>query len=449
MLTKHQIAGFTLGMVLVAAGQVSAQVDPGAEGGPNPEEGTQMLMPPPVSGVLYPSVGTVEARLNYVAPSLKVNAGYLDNVLPGLNAPPVGDATYSFAPSISLDRTTPQQQMSAEYDPTFTFYEPTSSLDAIDQSASATYQYHSSPYLAISIGDFFSRTSNVFDVNYPFAQGGLTGGVQGPGAAAIAPFAEQLNNTANGGFAYQFGRNAMVGAGGSFSNFQLLDAADALGLDNSHGGGASAFYDRRIAALQYAGISYEYDRTLAGPSKTEVDAKVQSFLPFYTIYLNRTFSFSLSGGAQYVGVAQPAKPTSNSWQPVGVFSMGWQANRGSVSASYLHTVTSGRGLAGAYNSDSVNGLGTWGFTHKWMARAEASYTTLNTVVQLADLPYQGGDTFAIRGSLAHDFNEHFNVEGGYERLHQSYTGIAVIFKNPDSDREFVTVSYHFDKPLGR
>jgi hypothetical protein len=339
--------------------------------------------------------------------------------------------------------------MSAEYDPMFSFYEPTSVLDSVDQSATAIYENHPSPYVAISLQDYFSRTSDVFDVSYPFPEGGLTGTVQSPGEAAVAPYAQQLSNTATLEFAYQFGRNAMVGGGTSYSNFKLLDPADALGLTNSHGGGGSAFYDRRIAAMQYAGISYEYDRTLAGPSGAEVDIKVQSILPFYTLYLTRTFSCSLSGGMQYVDAEQPMMPTSISWLPAGVFSMGWQGNRGTVSASYLHAVTSGRGLAGAFSSDSANESGTWSFAHKWMARVEASYTSLNTVVQLVDLPYEGGSTFAAEGSLTHDFNDHFTVEGGYERLQQNFKGIAVISKNPNSDREFVSVSYRFKKPLGR
>jgi hypothetical protein len=449
MFAKRHIAGLAFGFAFVVSGPALAQVAPGAEGGPAPEEGTKMLTPPPVSGMLYPSVATADEQTNYLAPSLSANAAYLDNVLPGLNASPVNDASYSIVPGISFDRTTTRQQMTAEYDPTFIFYEPDSVLNSVDQTASAMYQNHPSPYFVISLQDFFSRTSDVFDGAYPFSQGGLTGGVQVPGVAVIAPFQEQLKNTTDAGFAYQFGRNAMVGASGSYSNFELPNPAASPGLANSHGGGGSAYYDRRIAAMQYVGISYEYDRTLAGPSEAEVDAKVQSILPFYTLYLTRTFSCSLSGGAQYVGVAQPTQPTSYSWQPAGVASVGWQGNRGTASASYLHTVASGNGLAGAYNSDSVNGLGTRSFAHKWLARAGATYTTLNSVTPLVNLPYQGGHTFAAGASVIHDFDDHFRVEGGYERLQQNYTGIAVIFKNPDSDRTFVSVTYRFEKPLGR
>ena len=449
MQNKHHIIALALGLGIAFARPVAAQVEPGAEGGSDPEEGTKMMTPPPVNGMLYPSVATADERANYLASSLILDAGYLDNVLPGANAPLVSDSIFSVIPNISLNRTSAHQQMVAEYNPDFVFYEPTSELNTVDQSASAVYQGHPSPYVTISLQDCFSRTSNVFDVNYPFAEGGLTGSIQSPGAAAVAPFAEQLNNTANGGFAYQFGRNAMIGAGGTYSIFDFPNPADALGLGNSHGGGGSAFYDRRIAAMQYVGISYEYDRTLAGPSLAEVDGKVQTILPFYTLYLNRRFSASVSGGIQHATVEQPAQPASTSWQPSGVISMGWQGNKGTAAVSYLHAITSGRGLDAPYNSNSLNGMGTWNFAYKWKAKVDATYTTLSIVTPLTGLPYQNGNTFGVGGSLIYGFNDHFTIEGGYERLHQNFAGIAVIFKNPDSDREFVTFSYHFDKPLGR
>jgi hypothetical protein len=41
------------------------------------------------------------------------------------------------------------------------------------------------------------------------------------------------------------------------------------------------------------------------------------------------------------------------------------------------------------------------------------------------------------------------MEVGYQRLHQSYGGIAAITSDPDADREFASISYQFTRPLGR
>jgi hypothetical protein len=434
---------------IVASSPAGAQVAPGAEGGPAPEDETQMSMPAPVSGMLYPTIGISEERTNYMASDLTFGGAYIDNVLPGATSQPVSDTTYSIAPKLVFDRSTPHQLVDVAYNPEFIFYEPTSSLDTVDQSASLIYQKHLSPYKAISVQDSFFKTSNVFDVSYPFSEGGLGGSAQAPTSPVIAPFADQLRNDASASFDAQIGRNAMIGGGGMYSNFQFSDLADAIGLENSHGGGASGFYDRRISRMQYAGISYDYNRILAGPNGSQVDTQLQSVLPFYTFYLRRTISFSLSAGAQHVNVAETSQAVSTSWLPAGVVSMGWQGNRGTISTSYLHTTATGGGLVGAYKSNSANGNGTWKMSPKWSAEFAISYSTISPVAPLAGLTYQGGNAFAALGSIAYRIGERFSVEGGYERLRENFSGIAVVSRNPDSDRTYVTLAYHIAKSLGR
>jgi hypothetical protein len=440
---------FVAGLAFLATTAALAQVEPDAEGGPTPPDDLQMLTPPPVSYLLYPTVTGAEARTNYLASSMVVDIAHLSNVLPGLDAPLVKDTTYSFLPSLVLDRTTPRQQLAATYNPTFTFYEPTTTLDAFDQSASIVYQNRPSPYTTVIVQDFFSRTADVFNVSFPFSDGGIAGVPQAPAPAAIAPFVEQLKNTASANIADQFGRNAMAGVGGTYSIFSFPNPAQAEGLANSHGGDASAFYDRRFSHMRYAGVSYDYNRILAGPDNALIDTRVHSVFPFYSWYVSRTFSFSLSGGMQRVSVAQLQLPTQNSWSPAGVVSMGWQSSRVTISASYLHTITAGGGLVGAYSANSVSGAGAWVFARTWAAHANASYSTISVAVPLAGLPYQAGDTIGASGSIAHDLSERFTVEGGYERLHENFGGITVISHNPDSDRIFLTASYRFERLLGR
>ncbi len=456
-------ANLLLVVLAIAAASASAmaQVEPEAEGGPVAIDDIRMLTPAPVSEMMYPTVSAIEERTNYLASSLVVDVAHLNNVLPGLNASPRKDTIYSFVPSLLLDRTSPRQQLSATYLPTLTFYEPDSPLDAVDQSASLIYQNHPGPYTAIMIQDFFTRTSDVFSGSYPFSQGGLTGSAQASGPTAIAPFAEQLTNTANASGAYQFRRNSMAGIDGRYSIFNYPNPAQAQGLNNSKGGGASAFYDQRFTGTHYAGISYDYNRVLSDPGNTQpagsqIDAKVHSILPFYTWYLSRTFSFSISGGTQRVSVTQPPQPGSkqppppaNLWSPAGVVSVGWQGNRGAISASYLHTVIVGGGLAGAFNSDSGNATGSWTFRHMWSANAAFTYSTIAPAVQLTGLGYQGGDTITASASVLHEFSEQFTLEGGYQRLHENFGGITAILQNPDSDRIFLTATYRFNKPLGR
>jgi hypothetical protein len=38
---------------------------------------------------------------------------------------------------------------------------------------------------------------------------------------------------------------------------------------------------------------------------------------------------------------------------------------------------------------------------------------------------------------------------GYTRLHQAYSNVAVLSTAPDTNREYVSISYQFSRPLGR
>jgi len=59
-----------------------------------------------------------------------------------------------------------------------------------------------------------------------------------------------------------------------------------------------------------------------------------------------------------------------------------------------------------------------------------------------------GHSISGTASLQRLFGEHLNVQLGYTRLHQSYN-VAAISTTPDTNREFVSLSYQFARPLGR
>jgi hypothetical protein len=263
-----------------------------------------MLTPPPVSGLQYPSTSGAEARSNYLDLGIAANAAYTDNILPGIGLKPISDETYSILPSIDLNRTTPRQQAKLSYSPTILFYGHTSTLDSVDHSASLIFQDRPSPHTAVSLQDFYVRTSNVFSGQYPFSQGGLTGSTVAPVSAVIAPYAEQQTDTANGAFTYQFAADGMVGGGGSYTNLDFPNPTQATGLYSSSGESGSAFYSRRLSAAQYIGVSYDYSRTITNPANAPVDVQVHTPLPFYTIYFNTKSSLSISGGVQYISFSE-------------------------------------------------------------------------------------------------------------------------------------------------
>jgi hypothetical protein len=415
-----------------------------------------MLTPPPVSAEGYPTVVGSQVRANYLAAGLVLNTAYNDNVLAGDTTTPVSDWIYTISPTIALNQTTPRQQLTLNYSPGFTFYQHTSALNAANQNAALNFQYHLSQYTTISLRDSFQKSSNVFDQLYPLSGGAATSGSSQAPVAVVAPFADQLSNTANIGISHQFSSNGMIGATGIFTENNYPDPAEAVGLYNSNSLGGSAFYSHRLSNAQYMGVTYQYLRSQgnpvnaqAYPGNAQTEVQAHTLMPFYTIYLNATFSISLSGGPQYFYAFESTSPAFRSWAPSAIASIGWQRSRANFVASYSRTVTGGVGLPGAFNSNSANALVGWQMARTWIVGSAANYSINKNVTPSLPSSGLGGHSISGTVSVRHPIGEHFNTELGYARLHQSYNDIALISNAPDSNREFVSVSYQFTRPLGR
>jgi hypothetical protein len=148
-------------------------------------------------------------------------------------------------------------------------------------------------------------------------------------------------------------------------------------------------------------------------------------------------------------VTETKQPTSDSWFPTVVTSLGWQGPRTSFALSYLRVITTGEGLVGGYKSNNVNASGTWKFSRDWHVGASGGYNTIEAQGSLVGLDYQGGDSFTVGATLRRTMGDHFTAEVGYDRIHENFVGIPIVAESPDSDRAYVTVTYQFQKPLGR
>lgn len=436
-------------VTLVGKIPMLAQVEPSATGG---DEGSldenQMMTPPPVSGMAYPSGALSDERSNYLGVGITFSPAYIDDVLPGTGLTPVSDEIYSILPSISLDRTAPRQKAELSYSPSFTFYEPTAALDAVDHNASALFEYRFSPKLAFNVQDNFTRTSNVYD-SPDLISGPVTGSTLTPTLTVIAPYAEQMINTVDGVLSYQFALNAMVGGGGSYNTFDLPNQAQAQGLFNSHEASGLVFYTRRLSRSQYVGAQYEYAHIEAYPVSGTTETQIHSLLPFYTVYFNRAFSFSISGGVQRVDISQPGLAEFNSWSPSGTASFGWQGQRGSIAASFTRTVTAGGGLLGAYNSNAASASAGWKIANTWNGALSVGYSSIDSVTPVFSASIQNGNTLTAGGTLQHSFGERWNAGFQYQHLHENYNGNTAANAVPDSNREALTIRYQLRKPLGR
>jgi len=430
-------------LILGAAAAVpsAAQVAPEANGGTG--DNSQMMTPPPVSGQSYPSEVGAEARSNYLRAGVNFGAAYIDNLYAG-STNPASETTYSVFPTIAYDQVTPRQHRQFMYSPGFTFYQPSSSLNEVDQNLNASLEYRLTEHTKLIAGDTFQRSSTAAGINNP-----VSGIPQNTVPGVVPPFAERLSNTANAQFTWQFSPLGMIGAGGTFGKFDYPNNKETTGLFDSDERGGTAFYNRRLTATQYFGANFAYSQTLAHLQIGDGQTQTQSIYLFYTIYPVHTLSLSLSGGPQHYSASEPGEPTSGSWGPLVIASMGWQGTRTSVAVSYSREVTAGGGLLGAYDSNSTNGSARWLLSRIWSVGASGGYSVNSSVTPLLSFAQTSGRSVIVGATSSYTISQQISARFEYDHVHQNYPGITAISANPNSNREMISINWQITRPLGR
>ena len=459
-----------LGLILLAGAPVWSQDEPrtvpatAATGPvsdvPSPDDTGRMLTPPPVNGQSYPAVPASEERSNYLRGGVTFTGAYTDNAVGPVNGHPVSDVSYSVAPFIALDEATPRLHLALNYAPGFTFYQRETNLNEADQNASIDLEYRLSPHVTFSARDGFQKSSNVFNQPDLASAAAVTGSTEAANFSVIAPIADRLSNSGDAGITYQFAANSMVGASGTFTNLHYPNQAEVPGLVDSGSQSGSAFYSLRIARRHYMGVVYQYQRLLAYPVPGTNETQTHAALVFYTVYLRPRFSISLFGGPQYADIGTQWPPTtctnivgtcptpgSRNWNPAAGGSLGWQGHLSSVAISYVHLISSGSGLIGAVRMDNASASIRQQLTRRLSASVAGGYTQ-NDVLDAPPTVSSNGHTVLGTAGLQQQFGQHLNLQLGYTRIHQDYASVAVL-ATPNTNREFVSISYQFAKALGR
>ena len=88
-------------------------------------------------------------------------------------------------------------------------------------------------------------------------------------------------------------------------------------------------------------------------------------------------------------------------------------------------------------------------TRYWTLTASGNYSMQKSASPAGFATSPGGHQ--LSGSLAVQrmLGKRMMLNVGYARLHQSYGGIQAIANDPDSNRETVSFSYQFTRPLGK
>jgi hypothetical protein len=442
----------TLLLVLLVTAPLSAQTDTNPTQPATPFEEPTMLTPPPVSGQSYPTTVGGEERSNYLRYGVSFSSAYTDNAFGG--STPVSDVSYSVRPTIALDQKTSTLHTVVTYAPGFTFYQRATSLDEADQSASISVTDRLSPHVTLSGRDSLLKSSSVFN-QLDYGSGGVSGGAGAGNSPLIAPISPMLNNAANIEISYQYAANGMIGASGSFTNLHYYNSAQVSGLADGSSQGASAFYSLRASRMHYFGVNYQYQRFVSSiPALGDSETQTHALMFFYTLYPTSRLSISAFGGPQHSSTVQPllpgvSLPAATAWNPTVGGSFSWQGELTNAALSYSHAISGGGGLSGAAHSDSVNTSVRRQITRSLDGAISGAYAQNKLIGSPLFGGSNNGHSISATGSISQRFGEHLSLQLGYSRVHQVYSDVPVLAATPDINRESITVSYTFSRPLGR
>ena len=419
----------------------------------------RMTTPPPVSGQEYPVRFSSETRENYLSGGIVFGSAYSDNVLTSAAGNPLGDLSFSVFPTLAIDQTRPRLHWSLSYAPGFTFYRRFDSRNETDQNVGINFEYQLTPHVTLSLRDAFQKSSSAFNSPSQSLTGAVSGSALGSGNLVLAPIADRLNNTGNAGITYQFAANAMVGASGTFTNLHYPNPSEVagptptpanptqlLGLYDSSSRSGSAFYSARFSKKNYLGVTYEYDDLFSYPTGLTTETQTHSLYLFYTFYANSSFSLSAFGGPQHSHTSELTQPASQSWSPAAGASLNWGGRRTALALSYSRTVTGGGGLIGAAKSNTASVSVRQRVSKNVSATLDGAYANRN-MIPLFSLPNTSGHSISGDVSVERRVGEHFALKAGYTRLRQQYQNVTVIA--PNTNREWLSISYDFSRPLGR
>lgn len=421
---------------------------------PQPEE--KMAVPPPVSDQGYPLVTGAEERSNYLILGATAGVAYTDNVQAIDSAKQVGDTIYSIRPVITLDRNTPGFRGVFTYNPGFTWYQPTTVLNETDQVASSNLVYRPKTNLALDLQDSFLKSSSLFGAPLGSSGAGLSGvsgGLPIEAAGALVAYADRISNVARAGLTDQTAENTMVGLSAQYNVLDFPDPTQVGGLYNSTAWSGSAFAAARISTRQYLGGQVQHSRSVSYLKGTDSSVVTDNILPFYTLYLRNSqqskLSISVMGGPEHYTATEFPEANVEGWSGAGTGAVGWQGHLSSLAISYSRYLTGGGGLPGAYTTNAATGFIRRELSRTWNVDGSVSWANNKNDTPLFPQSEPGGHSLVGGVFIEHSFTRDLTAQLGYDRTQIHYSGIANVALFPNANREYVSVTYQFNKPLGK
>jgi hypothetical protein len=410
-----------------------------ASGDAAAEDDASMILPALLNDEGYSLTFASETpRTNYMSGALDFLTVYDDNILP-FSGPGVSDVKYSIEPSIDLQQSRSRLSWDLAYSPGFRFYQRNSSLNGVDHNLALNFQYRVSPHVTLSAGETFQKATDLlYSSDISFAPSSTP--------SLVPPSTPRITNLSTVQATYQFSQNGMVGIKGTFSGLWYSSRSNLNRLFDSTGGGSEVFYVHRLSRSHYLGMTYGFQKLFTHPGKAET--QTQSALLFYTFALPPTLEISVFAGPEHADTHNGNALPLRNWLPATGFNLAWHGERATVLAGYSKRLSDGGGLAAAVRSDRAEAAVRWQLSRSLTASLEGSYWTNHLLDSQSEFGF-GGHTWSETASLNRDIGERLEAKIGYTRLYQTYPNIPAIASAPNRNNVWVSISYKFDRPLGR
>jgi len=410
-------------------------------GMPSGESG--MATPSPVN-IGGGSIAFESERSNYLRGGFSFEGAYNDN--PFLTAPPHSDESYTVSPYVAFSMSRSRASWNLQYSPGFTFYEHFNSQNQSGHNFSTSMEFRLSPHVTMMLEDGLIKTSEASGQLQPVAVDGTAPVSPLQNLSVVPPAAGIISNIGGGEITYQFSRNAMFGMSGDSSELHYLHLSQLPGLFNSSARGGQAFYSHRLGQKNYIGMTYSFEEIVTHP--LEITTQVHSPTFFYSIYFTQHISLSVFGGGQYAQTTGDGIITAPSWSSTEGGSFSWQGEHTSAIAALSRSISPGGGLATAVHGISSSASLRHQFSTNVVGTISETYSDNNVLEALA-LFSNGGRTLSTGASLQRTIKKHLAVQVGYTRLNESYNNIQVLSSNSSQNRGWMSISYSFERPLGR
>jgi hypothetical protein len=401
-----------------------------------------------------------QAHVNYLNAGVNVGASYDDNLLN--LATPTGGFTFSVLPNIGIDIARRRLALKMDYAGGYTINERYSAYNQSSHDGEVDLRYRLTPHVNLRVDDRFVYSTGFFNQLPTGSGAGGSGVIQQSNVGVLTPLAPHTDDLGTVDLTYQYSATDMVGASTTFHSSSFgAPPAGSTSLVNTQSEQADAFYAHGFNPRNWSGVTYSFERMTFNPVFQQVDT--HSFLLFHTIYLQPQMQLALFAGPYYTQISGEIISTTvtlplvrvtsvptltDRWSVAGGASFNWKGQHTSVRASGVHKIDDGGGLLTAVAVTSGNGAWRRQLTRNATIELGALYSD-SRALQASSTTYSLLKTAS--GSVVWDqqMGRNLTASLGYARDYQNEKGVAVNTVSLNHNRAWITVGYHFTRPLGR